>query len=290
MSDPAPTFDLQAHSIYSDGELPPAAVVAAAARAGVELFALTDHDSVDGVDEAIEAGSREGIAVVSGVEVSTIDEVHSDLHILGYGVDSNDVSLRATLERCRAERQLRAQRISEALVELGFALDERVLQARVAEGKAVGRPHLAAAVVTHPDNAPRLEREGLTEASGFLEAYLIEGKPAFRAREAPSVTEAVDLIHEAGGVAIWAHPFWDVADGAEVLRALDRFARAGLDGVEAFYITHDREQTRLLVEHALSRGLLTTGSSDFHGPGHRAFNRFRAFQTFGLEPTLGTIG
>jgi predicted metal-dependent phosphoesterase TrpH len=89
---------------------------------------------------------------------------------------------------------------------------------------------------------------------------------------------------------VWAHPFWDLSDPRAVLTALGRFAGAGLDGVEAFYATHDREQTRLLVRAAAEAGLLTTGSADFHGPEHRLFSRFRAFDLHGCEPALGPIG
>jgi hypothetical protein len=104
------------------------------------------------------------------------------------------------------------------------------------------------------------------------------------------VEEAVDVIHAAGGVAVWAHPVWDIADRDTVLAAIGRFAAAGLDGVEVFYATHDEEQTRTLHEAATTRGLLATGSADFHGPGHERFDRFGAFELYGLEPALGPIG
>jgi predicted metal-dependent phosphoesterase TrpH len=104
------------------------------------------------------------------------------------------------------------------------------------------------------------------------------------------VEEAIEVIHAAGGVAVWAHPFWDIAERATVLAALDRFAAAGLDGLEVFYATHSEEQTRVLHEAATARGLLATGSADFHGPGHERFNRFGGFSLYGLEPVLGPIG
>jgi predicted metal-dependent phosphoesterase TrpH len=99
----------------------------------------------------------------------------------------------------------------------------------------------------------------------------------------------VDAIHEAGGVAVWAHPFWDIDEPPEVLASIDRFKALGMDGVEAFYITHDEEQTKLLDARCHELDLLTTGSADFHGPGNRLFSRFLAFDTFGLEPELGAI-
>jgi hypothetical protein len=285
----APTFDLQSHSRHSDGALAPSEVVKAAADAGVELLALSDHDSVDGVPEAIDAAQRNGIGLVPAVEVSAVDGDKSDLHILGYLIDHQDTELTQRLESFRADRERRAAAMADALRELGYELEESVLQRRIEQGKSVGRPHLAQAVVGHPANAERLQAEGYTDPTAFLVAYLIEGRPAFRTRTHPTVPEAIDVIHHAGGVAVWAHPFWDVPEAPAVLGSIDRYRAAGLDGVECFYVTHDREQTALLVTRCAELALLSTGSSDFHGPEHRQFRHFRAFQTYGLEPTLGPI-
>jgi 3',5'-nucleoside bisphosphate phosphatase len=285
----APTFELQSHSTHSDGEISPAAVVRAAAQAGVELLALTDHDTVDGVAQAAQAANSLGLGFVTGVEISVLDPGAQDLHICGYLIDPAYAALGEQLRRSRADRERRAERMAAALTELGWAIDRRHLDARTAAGQTIGRPHLAQAVVAHPGNAARLAREQLGDPSAFLVAYLIEGRPAFRERLAPTVTEAIDLIHAAGGVAVWAHPFWDIDAGAEVLATLDRFAAAGLDGVEAFYVSHTREQTELLLDRCAELNLLTTGSSDFHGPSHRQFNHFRAFQTYGHAPNLGPL-
>jgi predicted metal-dependent phosphoesterase TrpH len=289
LSDAGPTFDLQSHSVYSDGELRPSGVVERAALAGVELLALTDHDSLDGIPEALRAAEQHGISLVTGVEISALDQGYQDLHILGYGIDTSNPPLRRALERSRADRELRAIRMIEALAGLGFAIDETVLHARAAEGKTIGRPHLAEAVVAHPANGERLLREACADPSSFLEAYLIEDRPAFIPREAPSIQDAIELIHLAGGVAIWAHPFWDVEVSSDVVEAIDRFTSFGIDGVEAFYVTHSRDQTDLVVDHCLKMDLWITGSSDYHGPGHRVFNSFRAFSTYGRSPRLGSI-
>jgi adenylyl-sulfate kinase len=103
------------------------------------------------------------------------------------------------------------------------------------------------------------------------------------------VEEAIGWIHDAAGVAVWAHPFWDVKDSGEVCAAIERYRAAGLDGVEAFYTAHTQEQTLLLAQRCEELGLLATGSSDYHGPGHRLFSRFRAFDLHGCEPNLGPI-
>ena len=289
MATAAPTFDLQSHSVHSDGALAPAEVVAAAAAAGVELLALTDHDTTAGVPEALDAARVAGIDVVSAVEITASFEERHDLHVLGYLIDPADVGLETVLAHSRSDRERRAERMADALRELGFELNDAALAQRSAQGKTIGRPHLAQAVVDRVENRPRLEAEGVQDPTDFLVRYLIEGTPAFRPREAPTVREAIALIHDAGGVAVWAHPFWDISAPDAVLGAIDQFRAAGLDGVEAFYVTHSEAQTRLVADRCAELGLLTTGSSDFHGLAHHTFCRFRAFSTYGMTPALGPL-
>jgi 3',5'-nucleoside bisphosphate phosphatase len=288
-ADQRPTFDLQSHSIYSDGALPPTEVVARAAAAGVELLALSDHDTVEGVEEALAAAQREGIRLVPATELSSIDGDREDLHVLGYGIDHTDAQLLATLEDWRADRLSRGWRMADALQELGWELQRDRLMARSAQGKPVGRPHIAQAAFDHPANAARIAEENLHTFSDLLVAYLIPGAPAFRRRTKPTVAQAIEAIHQAGGVAVWAHPFWDIDQGPEVIASLDRFKNDGLDGVEAFYITFTEEQTHLLTDAAEERDLLTTGSADFHGPEHPHFSAFRAFSLYGRTARLGRI-
>jgi hypothetical protein len=276
------TFDLQSHSTHSDGTLPPREVVQRAAQAGVQLLALTDHDTVDGVSSAIDAAREHGIAVTPAVELSSVGAGREDLHILGYGLDHADPELLATLQDFRADRGRRIHAMADRLRALGFQLDD----SRYANRDAPGRPHLADALLAHPGNAGRLAREGIDGRDALFGAYLVPGAPAYVARSRPTVEQAIDVIHRAGGVAAWAHPFWDLDDPDG---ALDEFVAYGLDGVETFYVTYTEEQTRSLYAAATSRGLLTTGSSDFHGPEHERFNRFLAFSHFGLTPRLGRI-
>jgi 3',5'-nucleoside bisphosphate phosphatase len=284
-----PTFDLQSHSLHSDGSLEPRGVVEAAAQAGVELLALSDHDTVDGVQHAAETAAELGLRLVPAVEISSVDHNRQDLHVLGYLIDHHDPVLLERLGAWRQDRERRADAMGDALRELGYELDESELSRRRAEGKPIGRPHLADAVVRHPANERRLQDEGLAERSAFLEAYLIDGRAGFRRRTTPTISESIEAIHDAGGVAVWAHPFWDIDRPDEVLEAIDRFRGWGLDGVECFYATHTREQTELLADRCSALGLLSTGSSDFHGPAHRLFSRFRAFSTHGRAPALGAI-
>jgi predicted metal-dependent phosphoesterase TrpH len=260
----------------------------------VELLALTDHDTLAGVEEALRAGVEHGIGVVAAIEISAIDDggeggTPRELHILGYLVDHADPAFTATLAGFLADREQRTLRMAESLRELGIELDDRIISARVEAGEPIGRPHLAEAALSHPANAERLAAEGIDDIGSFIRAYLIEGRPAFCMRITPTVAEAVQAIHAAGGVAIWAHPFWDISDPDEVLATVDRFRALGIDGIEAFYVTHTPEQTRLLAERCVQLDMLSTGSADFHGPENRLFSRFLAFDLCGLEPNLGPI-
>lgn len=289
-----PRFDLQAHSTRSDGVLEPAEVVAAAAKAGVELLALTDHDTLAGVGEALSAGQEHGVRVIPAIEISAIDDggddgVARELHILGYLVDHADPTFKAALDRFLADREQRTLRMAQSLRDLGIQLDEETISARVSAGEPIGRPHLAQAALSHPANEGRLREEEIDDVGSFIRAYLIEGRPAFSLRVTPTVAESIDAIHAAGGVAIWAHPFWDVSDADEVLAMIERFRSLGIDGIEAFYVTHTQEQTELLAKRCAELGILSTGSADFHGPENRLFSRFMAFETHGLTPHLGPI-
>jgi hypothetical protein len=290
-------FDLQSHSTHSDGALAPGEVVARAADAGVELLALSDHDTVSGVSEALAEGARLGVRVVPSVEISSIDDpslqgalgAARELHILGYRIDHTDPAFAATLSDFLSDRERRTLRMADALREQGLELDDAAISARVSAGQPIGRPHLAEAVLSAPSNAARLREENIDDIGSLIRGYLIEGRPAFRLRETPTVAEAIDAIHAAGGVAIWAHPFWDVSDPDETLAMIDRFHALGIDGVEAFYVTHTQAQTELLAARCSELNLLSTGSSDFHGPDNRLFSRFLAFETYGLEPNLGPL-
>jgi predicted metal-dependent phosphoesterase TrpH len=285
-------FDLQSHSTHSDGALPAAEVVQRAAEAGVELLALSDHDTVSGVSEAIAAGELHGVRVVPAVEISAVDEgspVPRELHILGYNIAHEEQQLTERLAEFLADREQRTLRMAAGLREAGFELDEDELRRRIAAGRPIGRPHLAEAVLAAPANGPRLAQESIDDVGSLIRGYLIEGRPAFRLRETPTIAQAVQAIHDAGGVAIWAHPFWDIEDPEEVLSSIDRFKALGIDGVEVFYVSHTREQTLLLAERCAELEMLTTGSADYHGPENRLFNRFLAFDTFGAEPNLGPI-
>ena len=264
-------IDLQSHSTVSDGELPPAEVVAAAAAAGVTTMALTDHDAVDGIAEASEAATEAGVALVPAAEISCIHSDIDDLHMLGYWIDVD--AMRPMCRRAQQERVTRAEEIVAKLNSLGVAVEFDDAIAEAGDASSVGRPHIAKAAGAKPD-----------EMSAFFQEYLVPGAKAFVSRRWPTASEATGLIREAGGTPVLAHPFWDIDEPGAVAALIGDL---DLDGVECFYPAHDRAQTRFLLEICSERGLAATGSSDFHGPGHKMFDRFGSYPTYDLgEPEL----
>jgi predicted metal-dependent phosphoesterase TrpH len=176
-------------------------------------------------------------------------------------------------ERAQQERVTRAEEIVSKLNSLGVDVSFEDAIAQAGDASSVGRPHIAKAAGTKPD-----------EMSAFFEEYLVPGAKAFVSRRWPTAHEATALIREAGGATVLAHPFWDIDspnDVAALIGDLD------LDGVEVFYPAHDREQTKFLLDVCSERGIAATGSSDFHGPNHKMFDRFGSYPTYDLgEPEL----
>lgn len=260
-----PLIELQSHSTHSDGQLQPADVVAEAAKAGVTTLALSDHDAVAGVPDALAAGEELGIEIVPAVEMSCVHEYAEDLHICGYWVDLEKIE--PACERAQRERRDRAAEIVENLRSFGFGLtlEDAIREAGGAD--SIGRPHIARAAGATGDLGP------------FFEEYLVPGAKAFVPRRWPDAAEAIALIRAAGGVAVIAHPYWDISDPKEVD---DLIRSLGADGVETFYPTHTEAQTRHLLELCEELDLVPTGSSDYHGPTHKTFARFGAYETYGL--------
>ena len=264
-------LDLQSHSTYSDGELPPTEVVAAAVDAGVTTLALTDHDGIDGVAEAAEAAKAAGIVLVPATEISCVHGSIDDMHMLGYWVDTTAIA--PACERAQRERVTRAQEIVERLNAQGVPVRFEDAIAQAGEASSVGRPHIAKAAGAKPE-----------EMSAFFEEWLVPGAKAFVPRRWPDAVEATEIIHGAGGSAVLAHPFWDMDAPNEVAALVDDL---DLDGIEVFYPAHDRAQTKFLLELSRDRVLAATASSDFHGPSHKMFDSFCAYPTYDLgEPEL----
>lgn len=246
---PAPAFvDLQVHSTASDGALPPAAVVQAAADAGLYAIALTDHDSVEGLPEAIEAGARLGVRIVPGVELSSHFE-GEELHLLGLHLANLD-AMRAALLEFQEQRVRRAERIVATLNAHGIPVTMEAVLAEAGTG-SVGRPHIARALLA--GGWVREFREAFDKWIGW-------GRPAYMAKETFDVADAIALVHRAGGLAVWAHP-GELATPARIAR----LAELGLDAVEVLHPSHPPYLVQRLVENTEKAGLLPSGGSDWHG-------------------------
>ena len=269
-----PMIDLQAHSTVSDGQLPPREVARAAADAGVTVMSLTDHDGVAGVRDATEGAAEAGIENVPAVEMSCVHAYSEDLHVCGYWVDLEAIA--PACERAQSERVERAKEIVARLNAHGVEVTFEAAVAEAGAADAIGRPHIARAAGAGPDLGP------------FFEEYLVPGAKAFVARRWPNAVEAVELIHGAGGRAVIAHPFWDVSEPDQVRELVESLVReAGLDGIESFYPAHTKAQTAHCLALCEELDLVPTGSSDYHGPTHKTFSRFGAYDTYGLgEPQV----
>src|SRR3954452_11902705 len=250
-------IELQSHSTVSDGQLAPGEVVAQAWEAGVTTLALTDHDAIAGVSEAAEAAKGLGVELVPAIEMSCVHEYAEDLHICGYWVDLEAIG--PACERAQSERRGRGGEIVENLRREGsdLTLADAVREAGAAD--SIGRPHIARAAGASGDLSP------------FFEEYLVPGAKAFVPRRWPDAAQAIELIRAAGGVAVIAHPYWDVSEPEkveELIRSL------GADGVETFYPSHTKEQTEHLLQLCDELDLVPTASSDYHGPTHKTFAKF----------------
>jgi predicted metal-dependent phosphoesterase TrpH len=252
-------IDLHAHSAISDGTDSPAGLVAAAAAAGLDVVALTDHDTFDGLPEALAAAGAAGVRVLPGIELSA-EAGGVSVHLLGYGCRADDSALLDELALIRRGRSGRIPAMLAALAALGMPLDAGLLARVSGNATSIGRPHLADALVAQGYVADR------TEA---FDKYLADDGPAFVPRYAAPLESAIGLIRAAGGVAVIAHPWGRVSRGVLPEHYLAELAGRGLDGIEVDHNDHDpatRDELRALAGR---HGLLVTGSSDYHGLGKR---------------------
>jgi 3',5'-nucleoside bisphosphate phosphatase len=247
--------DLHLHTTASDGSLTPERLVEAARQAGLTAISITDHDTTAGVAAGQAAAARVGIELVPGIEISTVSDGR-DLHLLGYFLDPQSASLCAFLDRQRTERSRRIVVMADRLASLGCPIDPAPMLALASQGRSVGRPHLARALVDGgyvrtPDEAFRR----------FLEF----GGPAYEPRRGAAPQEAIEIVHDAGGLASLAHPGLSDRDGLIPLLAV-----AGLDAIEARHSDHTPDVEARYRAIAKELRLLITGGSDFHGDtGHR---------------------
>jgi len=246
-------IDLHTHSVRSDGTDTPAELIANAAKAGLDVVALTDHDTTVGWAEAAEAADRHGIRLVCGIELSTRNQ-GAGQHLLGYGFDPAHPAIADMLQRAQTSREGRVEDLFSKLAELEVPVDRQEVYASVTPGGVPSRKHFAGALVS-----AGYVRDDIEAFDRFLD----RGRPAYIRRYAPDIEETIQALRQAGGVAVIAHPW---ARGATITEA--RFAElleAGLGGIEVGHQEHTAQARDELEAIARNLGLAATGSSDYHG-------------------------
>ncbi|MGN0866891.1 MAG: PHP domain-containing protein [Oligosphaeraceae bacterium] len=256
-------IDLHCHSTASDGTLTPTQLVALARKIGLNALALTDHDTLDGLEEFRRAGKESGLCCVPGVELAaqSATQAHWGFHIVGLFLQETPSREMATLlQGCLQARAVRNATILERLHALEIPLTMEEVE-DAAGGEVVGRPHFALA----------LQRRGVVPSvQAAFERFLATGKPAYASRKLPTPEEAISAIHSMGGVAVWAHPF---TKGNHTVRQIHQMAvnlkAMGMDGMEAHYAMHTPKQVENVLEITREVGLFPSGGSDFHGEAFR---------------------
>lgn len=242
-------IDLHSHSTISDGTLSPSELVRAAARGGVNILALTDHNTTNGLEEAAEEAGRWKLTLIPSIEINTSTHL---IHILGYFLDYKNAQFQDALARSRDARRLRAKRMVENLQKIGVGITMELVD-EVAKGASLGRPHVADTLV----------KMGIVEKrQDAFDKFLKKGLPGYAGEAGLSPKEAIELIRSVGGIPSLAHPAVNEQDNH-----LPELIQFGLLGIETYYLSHSQERVSHYEKLAREKGLLMTGGSDFHGPG-----------------------
>jgi hypothetical protein len=253
-------YDLHVHTTASDGVVTPEQVVAMAVEIGLAGLAITDHDTVDGLEPALQFMQEQGINIdfIPGIELNT-DFGDDELHILGYFINYHDKQLLNSLMEIRAQRYQRAEKMIGKLQSIGLSINLQQVQ-KLAQGDFIGRPHIARA----------LQQAGyvLSEEEAFHK-YIERGKPGYVPRYKFLPSEAIELIKKAGGISVLAHPGL-IKDS----RKISQIISMGIEGLEIYYPEHSNVQIQEFITLAKQHDLLITGGSDFHG-GERSESRNR---------------
>jgi 3',5'-nucleoside bisphosphate phosphatase len=247
-------IDLHTHTNFSDGSFSPAALVELAHKKGLNILAITDHDTTDGLAEAMEAAQALPLELIPGIELST-EFQGRETHMLGYFIDPADPQFQARLERLRATRLDRIQHILERLHSLNVEISLAEVE-QVAGSGTIGRPHIAQVLID------KGYVKGMKEA---FERFLGVRGAAYVRRVVPEAAEIITWISDAGGVPILAHPYWEGLNANETVVSCRTMVDQGLRGLEVFYGTFSARQISSNLHLARHFGLLVTGGSDFHG-------------------------
>lgn len=247
--------DLHTHSTASDGTLTPSQLVTAACEQGLKAIALTDHDTVAGVAEALAKGEELGIEVIPGVEIS-VDHPGGELHLLGYFLDLTCPQLQETLAKLQAYREQRNPQMIAKLQAHNFDITMDEVTA-VAGGTVIGRPHMAAVMVA---------KGYVSNTAEAFEKYLASGRPAYVKKQRLSPEEGINLVLAAKGIPVLAHPKYLPEQSVPELDALiAKLKNLGLRGLEVVYTTHDSAEQHTYRQLAKKYNLIVTGGTDFHG-------------------------
>lgn len=247
------TIDLHTHTTASDGSMTPQELVRYAFEKGLAAVAVTDHDTVGGVNQALEEGDRLGIEVIAGVEISV--DFSSEMHLLGYYLNGNCELIQDTLKSLREMREQRNSKIVNRLNELGFDITMQEVIGNAKGGNA-GRLHIARVLI---------EKGYVRSTDEAFGKYLGTGKPAYFKKEKLTPKSGIAEIIRSGGIPVLAHPFYIGLPLDRLDQLMGELVGYGLKGVEAFYSLHTEEQTTMLLKLAKKHNLLVTGGSDFHG-------------------------
>lgn len=248
-------IDLHVHTTASDGTMSPAEIVRYAKKKGLLVIAITDHDTIEGIEEGLQEGNKQGLEVIPGVELS-VDFPKGTMHVLGYYIDHTCAELvdkLIVLQQARSERNLK---MIEKLRGLGIAIDLAEVKEAPEHGQ-IGRPHFAHTMV----------KKGYAQSiQDAFERFLRKGGPAYVEKFRLSAEEAVTMIRTAGGITVLAHPFTlNQPQPHEFDAVIGKLKQQGLDGIEVHYPEHSEGQNKLYRDVAQKYGLLITGGSDFHG-------------------------
>ncbi len=239
----------------------PSELVEMACKENLGGLALTDHDTIDGVPELLAAAQKAGLAALSGVELSA-NHGPIPIHILGYGFDPANKALQKSLEHLQQTRKVRNEKIIENLSNLGIEVTYSQMQSMAGDG-VVGRPHFAQLLINHGK---------VKTMQNAFDKYLRKDRPAYAARKILPVEDAINIIHQAGGLAVLAHPGTIPRDIDQTIGLIDEFLEMGLDGIEAYYPVHSPGLRKELISLCDRKNLVITGGSDYHGtirPGTR---------------------
>jgi predicted metal-dependent phosphoesterase TrpH len=248
-------IDLHAHTSYSDGSASPSQLVALAHSQGARAIAITDHDTVAGLAEGRAAADELGIEFINGIEISA-EYSPGTMHVLGYCINVENELLAAKLDELRDARNNRNPLIATRLQSLGLNINYDDV-ARLAGNEVVGRPHFARLMV---------ERGYAQSIQDAFNRFLAKGAAAYVEKARLTPADSIALIHEAGGVAVLAHPYQlKLPSFEEVEQLIGELARMGLDGIEAIYSRHSPVERDIYARMAARHGLLVTGGSDYHG-------------------------